>query len=186
MEPLYNVYFGGETLPGEAMADVREKVAKLFNANEATLDKLFNGKMHLVKRDCDKATALKYKQALERAGAKPVVKPANEAEAAAAPAEASPAPENASMSAAEKIATLGEVNPGAVEEFDELNERYEFLTTQQADLEESIESLQKAIRKINRTSKERFLTTFKEVNENFSRLFPLLFAGGSGVPGVLW
>jgi chromosome segregation protein len=67
-----------------------------------------------------------------------------------------------------------------VEEFDELNERYEFLTTQKADLEESIESLQKAIRKINRTSKERFLTTFKEVNENFSKLFPVLFAGGSG------
>jgi len=80
----------------------------------------------------------------------------------------------------QKISTLGEVNPGAVEEFDELNERYEFLTTQKADLEESIESLQKAIRKINRTSKERFLTTFKEVSENFSRLFPVLFAGGSG------
>ncbi|TNF45785.1 hypothetical protein EP232_05380 [bacterium] len=80
----------------------------------------------------------------------------------------------------QKISTLGEVNPGAVEEFDELNERYEFLTTQKIDLEESIESLQKAIRKINRTSKERFLTTFKEVNENFSRLFPDLFAGGSG------
>ncbi len=79
----------------------------------------------------------------------------------------------------QKIAGLGEVNPGAVEEFDELNERFDFLTTQKADLEESIETLQKAIRKINRTSKERFLNTFKEVNESFSRLFPRLFDGGS-------
>ena len=80
----------------------------------------------------------------------------------------------------QKIATLGEVNPAAVEEFEELNERYEFLTTQKEDLESSMESLQKAIRKINRKSKERFLKTFREVNENFTRLFPTLFEGGSG------
>lgn len=80
----------------------------------------------------------------------------------------------------QKIASLGEVNPGAVEEFEELNQRYDFLTAQKDDLESSIESLQKAIRKINRKSRERFVSTFKEVNENFSRLFPALFEGGSG------
>ncbi len=79
----------------------------------------------------------------------------------------------------EKIAQMGEVNPGAVEEFEELNERYEFLSSQKMDLETSIESLLKAIRKINRTSKERFMDTFTQVSENFSRLFPRLFNGGS-------
>ena len=54
-----------------------------------------------------------------------------------------------------------------------------FMSTQKIDLEESIESLQKAIRKINRKSRERFLSTFKEVNENFGRLFPRLLNGGS-------
>ncbi|MGD8353654.1 MAG: chromosome segregation protein SMC, partial [Pseudomonadota bacterium] len=79
----------------------------------------------------------------------------------------------------EKIAGMGEVNPGAVEEFEELNERYDFLSSQKADLEESIESLQKAIRKINRTSRERFMETFTQVSGNFSELFPRLFDGGS-------
>lgn len=79
----------------------------------------------------------------------------------------------------EKIAGMGEVNPGAVEEFEELNERYEFLSSQKSDLESSIESLQKAIRKINRTSRERFMETFTQVSENFSNLFPRLFDGGS-------
>ncbi|MDF1537024.1 MAG: chromosome segregation protein SMC [bacterium] len=79
----------------------------------------------------------------------------------------------------EKISQMGEVNPGAVEEFEELNERYEFLTAQQQDLELSIESLVKAIRKINRTSRERFLATFREVSDNFGRLFPRLITGGS-------
>ena len=79
----------------------------------------------------------------------------------------------------EKIVQMGEVNPGAVEEFEELNERYEFLSSQKADLEASIESLLKAIRKINRTSRERFMETFTRVSENFSSLFPRLFSGGS-------
>jgi chromosome segregation protein len=79
----------------------------------------------------------------------------------------------------EKIAQMGEVNPGAVEEFEELSERFEFLSAQKADLETSIESLQKAIRKINRTSRERFLETFALVSDNFSTLFPRLFNGGS-------
>lgn len=79
----------------------------------------------------------------------------------------------------EKISKMGEVNPGAVEEFEELNERHEFLTTQQQDLDSSIESLEKAIRKINRTSRERFLTTFQEVRENFSKMFPRLIPGGT-------
>ena len=79
----------------------------------------------------------------------------------------------------DKIAHMGEVNPGAVEEFEELSERFEFLSSQKADLEASIESLQKAIRKINRTSRERFMETFTQVSENFSTLFPRLFNGGS-------
>lgn len=79
----------------------------------------------------------------------------------------------------EKIAHLGEVNPGAVEEYDELQARFSSLDGQKKDLEESIASLQQAIRKINRTSKERFVATFEEVSRNFSELFPRLINGGS-------
>lgn len=100
MEERYNVYFAGQVLEGHALPSVREKLAKVFNADQATLDKLFSGKPQLIKRDCDTATAHKYKEAMQRAGAAAIIKPA-EITAAVAPG----APARA-MTAAEKIAAL--------------------------------------------------------------------------------
>lgn len=100
MEEQYNVYFAGQVMDGVELSDVRSKLAKVFSADKATLDKLFSGKPQLIKRECDKATALKFKQALERAGAIPIIK---RAELAAAPTNTTPAPP---MTAAEKIAAL--------------------------------------------------------------------------------
>ena len=109
MEARYNIYFAGQLLEGQDLAGVRARIGKLFNADAATLDKLFSGQTQLLKRDCDKATALKYKQAMEQAGALPVIKAvAANKTAAAAPAPAptaAPAPAKA-MTAAEKIAAL--------------------------------------------------------------------------------
>ena len=68
MEPLYNIYYAGEVLAGFDQSQVRKSLGALFKAGDATLDKLFSGKPQLLKRDCDEATALKYKQAMERAG----------------------------------------------------------------------------------------------------------------------
>jgi chromosome segregation protein len=79
----------------------------------------------------------------------------------------------------ERLSTLGAVNMMAVEQFDELDERYRFLTSQRDDLESSIESLQATIRKINRTSRERFEEAFAAIRENFREIFPRLFDGGS-------
>lgn len=102
MDARYNVYFAGQIQPEQDLATVRDKLAKLFNADQQTLDKLFSGKAQLLKRNCDEATALKYKQAMERAGAQPIIKPV---ETAAAPEQATaPAPEK--LSAAERIAAL--------------------------------------------------------------------------------
>ncbi len=58
MEERYNVYFAGQVVEGYDLHSVRDKLAKVFNADQATLDKLFSGKAQLIKRDCDKATAL--------------------------------------------------------------------------------------------------------------------------------
>jgi len=104
METRYNVYFAGQLLSGQELASVRDKLAKLFNADQQTLEKLFSGKAQLLKRDCDKATALKYKQAMERAGARPIIK-ASQSAAAEQSAPLTPPPEK-TMSAAEKIAAL--------------------------------------------------------------------------------
>ncbi|GJL78550.1 MAG: chromosome partition protein Smc [Nitrospinaceae bacterium] len=77
-----------------------------------------------------------------------------------------------------KVAKMGEVNLAALSDFQETNERYTFLNRQQEDLEESILMLHNTIEKINRTTKQRFLETFEQVNENFQATFARLFQGG--------
>ncbi len=78
----------------------------------------------------------------------------------------------------QRISALGEVNLTAIEEFRELDERYEFLSQQRDDLNRSLDDLQKAIGKINRTTRRRFKETFDRVNEKFKQVFPRLFRGG--------
>jgi chromosome segregation protein len=73
---------------------------------------------------------------------------------------------------------MGEVNLMAIEEFKQMEERFSFLTAQKEDLEESMNALQKAIQRINRTTRKRFLETFNLVNEKFQQIFPRLFCGG--------
>ena len=73
---------------------------------------------------------------------------------------------------------LGPVNLLAVQEHDEQEERFKFLTTQRADVASSVESLRKTIKEINEASGERFQATFQEVNKNFGETFARLFRGG--------
>ncbi|MDE2849798.1 MAG: chromosome segregation protein SMC [Acidobacteriota bacterium] len=73
---------------------------------------------------------------------------------------------------------MGPVNVLAADEYDEQRERHTFLAGQRADVASSVESLKGTIRDIDRTSSERFVSTFSEVNENFGRTFTELFRGG--------
>ncbi len=78
----------------------------------------------------------------------------------------------------ERIRLIGEVNLAALEEYAELEERHTFLTGQQEDLNNSMETLHKTINKINRTTRERFTEAFEAINEKFKVLFPRFFRGG--------
>jgi chromosome segregation protein len=73
---------------------------------------------------------------------------------------------------------LGPVNVLAVEEYDETVKRHEFLATQRTDLTDARNSLAQAIREIDSTARELFLTTFTQVRENFRQIFMSLFGGG--------
>jgi chromosome segregation protein len=73
---------------------------------------------------------------------------------------------------------FGEVNLMAIEEYQELKQRHDFLSEQQADLHQALDSLRKAILRINRTTTRRFLETFHLVNEKFKEVFTRLFKGG--------
>jgi chromosome segregation protein len=77
-----------------------------------------------------------------------------------------------------KLEQMGPVNLAAPEEYKELEERYQFLTTQEADLTRSVEDLQKAIHKISRTTREMFLKAFQELRVKFSEVFSTFFEGG--------
>jgi chromosome segregation protein len=70
------------------------------------------------------------------------------------------------------------VNLVAIEEYDELKKRYDFLNQQHNDLLSAKKSLHEAILKINRTTRKMFLETFQKVREEFRNYFRLLFNGG--------
>lgn len=85
MSVRFDVLFAGQLLEGFDAATVRSNLGRLFKADEATLDKLFSGKPQILKRDADEATARKYQQALQNAGARPVLRPGADAAGAATP-----------------------------------------------------------------------------------------------------
>ena len=78
----------------------------------------------------------------------------------------------------EKISKIGEVNLSAIGEFEETSKRYEFLNKQHQDLIDAQEQLRKVIDRINRICSKRFKETYDQVNERFTKVFPVLFGGG--------
>ena len=77
-----------------------------------------------------------------------------------------------------RIERLGPVNMMAIEQFDELETRHTFLTTQRKDLLDSIAQTGEAIRRIDKTTRERFAEAFESINEKFQSTFATLFGGG--------
>ena len=78
----------------------------------------------------------------------------------------------------EKLDAFGTVNLVAIEEYEELKKRYEFLTNQQNDLLTAKDSLTKTITKINRTTRTLFVETFQKISTEFHTYFRMLFGGG--------
>ncbi|RJF95384.1 chromosome segregation protein SMC [Noviherbaspirillum saxi] len=76
------------------------------------------------------------------------------------------------------IAALGAVNLAALDELAQASERKNFLDSQHADLTEAITTLEDAINKIDRETRDLLQDTFDKVNKHFGELFPILFGGG--------
>jgi chromosome segregation protein len=79
-----------------------------------------------------------------------------------------------------RIDAMGAVNPQALEEFQEAQQRYDFLNTQRQDLLDSIRDTEKAISEIDVESRKRFTDAFEIINANFREMFKTLFGGGVG------
>jgi chromosome segregation protein len=80
---------------------------------------------------------------------------------------------------------IGPVNLEAITEYDELEQRYKFLTGQEADLLTAKEQILKAIQEINRTTQKLFAETFEQVKVNFQEMFSELFGGGKATLALM-
>ncbi len=78
-----------------------------------------------------------------------------------------------------KISRLGPINLAAIEEYEQQSERKQYLDNQNDDLASALESLEEAIRKIDRETRTRFKATFEQINADLGSLFPKVFGGGS-------
>ena len=86
----FDILFAGECLDGHEEAVVRTAVARLFRADDATLDRLFSGRRQRIKRGVDAATARRYAEAMAAAGARAIVQPCGDAADPGDTADAAP------------------------------------------------------------------------------------------------
>ena len=77
-----------------------------------------------------------------------------------------------------RLKKIGEVNISAIDEYNIVKERYEFLSTQKSDLDKTKSSLQKVIKDISATMEEQFLSRLELINNEFKTSFTELFGGG--------
>ncbi len=77
-----------------------------------------------------------------------------------------------------RIQRLGPINLAAIEEYESQSERKEYLDRQNEDLEQALDTLLTAIRKIDKETRLRFKETFENVNARLGELFPKIFGGG--------
>ncbi len=105
MSESYDIFFAGKIVDGFDEATVRANMAKLFKANPETVEKLFSGKPQLIKRGVEKAAAIKYKGAMQKAGAVPLIRASGGAKTAAEPAPAPAAPNKAPAATNKEPAT---------------------------------------------------------------------------------
>jgi chromosome segregation protein len=95
-------------------------------------------------------------------------------------AEALAETERLYMEVKNRIDALGPVNPDALQEYQETQQRHEFLSLQRQDLLDSIRDTEKAIQEIDVVSREKFAEAFEAINNNFREGFTTLFGGGTG------
>ena len=96
----------------------------------------------------------------------------------ASPAARSLTPDEMVSDLRTKIERMGAVNMMAIDQFDDLESRHTFLTAQRRDLVDSIAATNEAIRRIDKTTRERFQEAFTVINQYFEHTFTTLFGGG--------
>jgi len=162
-----------------AESDLSHLAAACVAAVQATLDDVLVEAADLERE----GNLTSHTQALEAEESEEFTESTDTFDIAAAPAVV--AAEQQTLSAEEAIARLrtkidhlGPVNMMAIEQYDELETRHAFLTTQRKDLVDSISQTTEAIKRIDETTRQRFSEAFAAINRNFQEMFTTLFGGG--------
>ncbi len=169
----------------ERLREARSHLDQLTQQLRATDERRLTLERELQPRR-DKITELQLKEQAARLAAEQYATQLAEAQAdiAQLTAKLEAQPLKAAHLAAEierlaaEIAALGAVNLAALEELTTSRERKDFLDAQSADLRSAIDTLQDAIRTIDRDTRELLQQTFDQVNQHYGQLFPRLFGGG--------
>jgi chromosome segregation protein len=177
-------WLGERSAAEEALRQARSRMEELAQSLRATDERRLTLERDLQPRR-DKLTELQLKEQAARIAAEQFAQQLAEAradETALAPRLA-PAMKAAALQAeivrlAQEIEALGAVNLAALDELTTSRERKTFLDAQSDDLQSAISTLEDAIRKIDRETRELLQQTFDRVNEQFGQLFPKLFGGG--------
>lgn len=191
VDPLHDRYTALLDRATEWAARLRDQ-ASIEEADSASLKKTIEdakAQVAAVKQEVDDATAEQAAQAVERGKLEVQVESAIQAitqDGTTVLEEALklPAPEDREACMRElqdvvrKINNLGPVNQVAMEEYERLRERADYIAAQLADLEAARKALTKISAAIDRKMRSAFLTTFEKVDENFREIFQMLFPGG--------
>jgi chromosome segregation protein len=78
-----------------------------------------------------------------------------------------------------KMEQIGGIDPMVIDEYQETNKRFEFLTTESFDLENAILSLREVIKEMDQKIEKEFATTYEEINREFTKYFRIIFGGGN-------
>ena len=162
-----------------AESDLTHLAASCVESVQASLDEVAAEVVELEKQGV-LARAVPIDDAPDAAEVDGEAAPAIEEAAAPSAAAAAPimTPDEMVADLRAKIERMGAVNMMAIDQFDDLESRHAFLTTQRKDLVDSIAATGEAIRRIDKTTKERFREAFAAVNLNFEQTFTTLFGGG--------
>jgi chromosome segregation protein len=180
-----DVWLGSRASAEQALREARSRVDEIGQQQKAFDEERMRLEQELQPKR-DRITELQLKEQAARLSAEQFEQQLTEAQAdepaLAARLEASPVRANALQAdiarLAQEIEALGAVNLAALEELNEARTRKGFLDEQNADLQAAIGTLEDAIRRIDRETRDMLQATFDAVNGHFGTLFPRLFGGG--------
>ena len=160
----------------ESLRTGEEELKLLRTSVQETHEKRSQIEVELVRKQAE----LKYLDETSHKELNCAVEELSPADAPVPDADAIAEAEQQSNEVRSRIEGLGPVNAAAMEEFQEAQQRHDFLSAQRQDLIDSIRDTEKAIQEIDQVSRQKFAEAFEAINANFRVAFQTLFGGGTG------